>query len=672
MKICLKSLENRMSDIGGLTKKLEEDVSKADVWANGPVGASYTAKDGVKVLSIRTLSEKAEINTQIAEESAKKAEAAASAAQLGSGLYFTVSDGLSATTNGDLFNVVSSENSDFIVLYKNVNDVAVEVKRYPSSEYIVESNKQVKKEILDNPADQTRHVAWAVVDEKDNMPFAISDDGSILHSGITETVLDGATALAVVDEAGHLSMLMDSNGHVLFSDLHVHNLNVKNISFYQPTTYEKDGNIFIVVGSKQIKITYDGANSLPHYSGSNLMFLSSKRRSVLSEYFYQNNAVKRFYPDLLDKKFMHVLITGQSLAEGAANASITHTAMYPDQAWKFIGDSVAVNTQKSGVNLIPLHEAKYETIASGFGNKAITDGLNQQLIMSGQAWGGKPYNEIKKGGDAGVYEKCIEQVLASHNLPGKSFVPAVFVVHGEADGSLSNKEYDQNLRQWLDDFNHDIGEITNQYEPIIMITCQTSSVAGYKNSAKRDEFTTPFLQLKANNDNSDIFLVGPKYQYQYKDYAHILAEDTRHLGEMYAKVFKQVIEQGNDWQPLKPIAFSKANNEITIDFHVPVGALAFDTTTVKDPGNYGFNLMDASGVVINEVKIISKTQVKITCSANIPKGAVLSYAFHNGTDGKSGRAEGARGCLRDSDNSADLYGYMPLHNWCVIFKHEFN
>ncbi|MBS7837400.1 hypothetical protein [Wohlfahrtiimonas chitiniclastica] len=135
-----------MSDIGRLTKKLEEDVSKADVWANGPAGASYTAKDGVEVPTIRTLNEKAVVNIQAAQEAAKDAERAADivqAAQLNSNIYSSVDSGMLNTKEGDVFLV---SRNDGIDSYKNESDKAVLIAEDITSVSKINSvgNKQVK------------------------------------------------------------------------------------------------------------------------------------------------------------------------------------------------------------------------------------------------------------------------------------------------------------------------------------------------------------------------------------------------------------------------------------------------------------------------------------------------------------------------------------------------
>lgn len=235
---------------------------------------------------------------------------------------------------------------------------------------------------------------------------------------------------------------------------------------------------------------------------------------------------------------------------------------------------------------------------------------------------------------------------------------------------MGTPDYDLCLRELTDDYNNDIQAATGLPSSAVLITCQTSSASGYKTVAQRDVFQTPFAQLKASNDYFDIYLVGPKYQYQYVDHAHVNKYGIRHHGEMFAKVYKEVVIAGNDWKPLQPTKFTVSNKQIVIDFYVPVAPLQFDTSIISAVKNQGFELTNSGSVTITNVQISKANQVTITCSANVPAEAVISYAFYNGTYQKSGREEGSRGTLKDSDNTADLYGYMPLNNWCVTFKQK--
>ncbi|MDZ3704481.1 hypothetical protein, partial [Klebsiella variicola] len=65
--------------------------------------------------------------------------------------------------------------------------------------------------------------------------------------------------------------------------------------------------------------------------------------------------------------------------------------------------------------------------------------------------------------------------------------------------------------------------------------------------------------------------------------------------------------------------------------------------------------------------------VNISTAADIPEGAILQYAFHGGTTGKSpGRLSGPRGCLRDSQGdivSFSLNGeVIRMDNYSVMFE----
>lgn len=257
------------------------------------------------------------------------------------------------------------------------------------------------------------------------------------------------------------------------------------------------------------------------------------------------------------------------------------------------------------------------------------------------------------------------------NFPFKPTYKALFVIHGEGDGNISNTAYDKNLIEWLNDFTADIKAITGQEEQPVMLTCQTSSAAGYKGTAEgRHQFTTPFLQLKASEEHPRIFLVCPKYQFNYKDYAHILALDTKYLGEYYAKVKKIVVDEGGDWLGLRPKTLTKVDaRTVDIEFHVPVASLVLDEEQVVNPGNYGFALYNSGTASIHSVKLLAnQNKIRITSTEDIPSGAKITYAFDNGVGGKSGRAEGSRGNLRDSDTAVSSDGQFKLYDWAFAFE----
>lgn len=510
------------------------------------------------------------------------------------------------------------------------------------------------------------NLAWGIVDKNNKLAVGVDNNGDFMTpSGTIETLGDNS--------AQYEYAILDTNNNVALGIRKDGKVDMPNNSAYGSLAVA-DGNIYYVVGTANQQLTTTGSNQSPNFKDAQTVSFVSNRLGRFAEYVVSIDGTgeKLLYAD--NHKYEQIIITGQSLAQGGSNAAITTTAPYPDNAFNFTNGPVGSQLTQVAPFLKPLAESQYETISTGFAKKLLSPALDRNLLMTGQAYGGAVYDKVRKGGSLGIFERCIEQVKFGQYLNGGSSVRAIFVIHGEGDGNISNPSYDINLKQWLDDFNSTIKDINNQTDDAVMFTCQTSSAAGYKNSSARDDFTTPFAQLKASQDNADIILVGPKYQYTYNDYAHIDAIGTRTLGEYYAKVYRQVAIDGNPWTPFSPKSINSIGNKIIIDFNVPKPPIVIDTTTVlegTDNQNKGFVLKNATGVTITGVAITKPDQVTITLSADAPIGAVLSYAFHNGTDGKSGREQGARGNLRDSDITQSAYTSAQLHNWCVTFKHTF-
>ena len=77
--------------------------------------------------------------------------------------------------------------------------------------------------------------------------------------------------------------------------------------------------------------------------------------------------------------------------------------------------------------------------------------------------------------------------------------------------------------------------------------------------------TSTIAAWKAGVDHpGKIFCAGPKYQYAYAgDRIHLLAGQYDRLGVKYAQVFYEVVVRGNDWQPLQPLAVTRARSAIT-------------------------------------------------------------------------------------------------------------
>lgn len=510
-------------------------------------------------------------------------------------------------------------------------------------------------------ADNNLDLAWGVVDKHNNVGIGVTNTGDILTADAVIASADSEYAFVITDNNDKVAFAITKDGEMMTTKADVN-------------LYVADGDIYAINGNVRTRLTTTGDNQSPVLHGDSVRFVSN-RLGEYNEYVVNLDTldVERYF--VTNNRYEQVIITGQSLAQGGANPALTTTAPYPNHAFKFDNGPVGSNAEVIVPAITALFESVNETISTGFAKKLLSQKLDRTLLMSGQAYGGQLYTAIKKGGTRNVYQQCLDQVRYAKYLGGGNHVRAIIAIHGEADGSQSNQNYDKNLREWLDDYNSDIKDITGQADNIVMLTCQTSSASGYKDANVRDSFVTPFLQLKASQDNHDIILVTPKYWMTYKDYAHIDAPSTRLLGEYYAKVYRHAVINGNKWQPLQPKNITKADNKIVIDFIVPKPPIVFDTTTVIENAsntNKGFVLKNANGVTITDVSITSQTQITITASDTIPVGAVLSYAFDNGVKGKAGAVDGARGNIRDSDDSElSAYTNEPLYNWLVIFRHQF-
>ncbi|MFC3716794.1 hypothetical protein ACFONC_11595 [Luteimonas soli] len=513
----------------------------------------------------------------------------------------------------------------------------------------------------------SERLAWGVVDADGRLGFGVTRAGGVVSAAGREGPLSATNnldlAYAVTDEDGNVAFGIKVDGTLVGKFPGVE-------APIAGTVYESSGDIFLVQGGAAARqLTETGDNSHPAIAGAKVRYLSSRRRGLVAEYQVDAAGLveQRAYADLA--LYEQVLITGQSLAQGGANAAITTVPPYPANAFKFSNGPIGSDNEDIVSTIAPLAESVYETISTGFARKLLSFALDRVLLVSGQAYGGASYDDIKKGGNYTTYADNIQQVAYGAALDGRAAVRALFLIHGEADAY--NTGYAADLEELLADFSADIAATNGQVEPVVLLLCQTSSASGYTNDANRDTFVSPFQQLLASESNPRIFLVGPKYHLGYVDHAHIDAVSERLHGEYYAKVYRRVVIEGLDWRPVSPSNIALDGSDVVIDFNVPVGPLVLDTDLVVDPGNYGFVLKDAGAVVIESVALTGDSQVTVSLSAAPPADAVLSYAIHNGTNGSSGHIDGSRGCLRDSDPDSSVYTGAALYNWCVAFKHIF-
>jgi hypothetical protein len=248
------------------------------------------------------------------------------------------------------------------------------------------------------------------------------------------------------------------------------------------------------------------------------------------------------------------------------------------------------------------------------------------------------------------------------------------LTHGETDSG--NTGYEAAMVKLWTDYNTDLKAITGQTEPIPLITSQQHSfgfVAGQTQGAS----PATLAEWKVGVDNpNNILCAGPKYQYRYApDNIHLVPQGYELLGEKYGEVYFQRVVLGNAWQPLQPISISRANNIVTVRFHVPNPPLAWDTrlpmphqtALTQWAQGRGFELrVGNTPRTISSVQIVNDT-VRITAASPVPAGAIVGYAVTS--DGTAQAGVSRRwGKLIDSDRTIGVFTGQQQPNYAVAFE----
>lgn len=370
-----------------------------------------------------------------------------------------------------------------------------------------------------------------------------------------------------------------------------------------------------------------------------------------------------------------VLSTGQSLSVGSQGKPVLSSTQ-PDHNLMFNTGVIAGGTNLT--SFVPLVETGTETMSASLANHVSGDaktsfGLSHDVLLSAHGVGGFSYAQLAKGQPP--YANGIAQAKAGVALAkaaGKTIVVrAVTNVHGESDHLKENQGYQADIVQWQADYEADVKAITGQTEPIPMLHTQMHSWTRLApGGVTSDQSRIPIDQLAVHvASGGKTVLVGPKYHLPYAaDGVHLTNEGYRHMGEDYAKAYRQIVLRGKRWEPVRPISVTREGAVITVKFLVPAPPLKIDDELVSNPADYGFELAgDDAMPNITSVDVSAPDTVKIQLAA-VPTGANkrLRYAF-TGTPGANGGPQtGPRGNLRDSDATKSLHGYK-LYNWCVTF-----
>ncbi|MBX3233455.1 MAG: hypothetical protein KIT84_37790 [Labilithrix sp.] len=403
----------------------------------------------------------------------------------------------------------------------------------------------------------------------------------------------------------------------------------------------------------------------------------------------------------------HVLSTGQSNSVANDGKPILSTSQPYSNLMFDVGVMTASKCGGDGCThydepaaFVPLVEGDsffypVETMSSGLANQTTKMGLalgvEHTMLVSLHGRSGNSYLCLRKGscdwwptkGYVQPFDDGMRQVRDAKRLAeaaGKSYVVrAVTVIHGEndhyaysagkpafpmpgTDGVSTLDDYADALLEWQRDYETGVQEITGQTVPVPLFLNQYSHWNDVPTSV------IPYMQMDAHlRSSGKVTIVGPTYVLPYSnDCLHFTGPGERWLGEYFAKAYSATVLEGRRWEPLRPIAVTRAGAIVTAKFHVPAPPLVFDTTRVDDPGDFGFEWYDESGATpaIAKVEIIATDTVQVTLASAPTTGGRLRYAYT--FEGCAGSRTLARGNLRDSDATPSQNGH-ELFNWAVHF-----
>ena len=385
----------------------------------------------------------------------------------------------------------------------------------------------------------------------------------------------------------------------------------------------------------------------------------------------------------------HVITTGQSLSVSSTGGTPTLSTT-----------QTRGNLMLSGSTFVPLVESTSEAPASGLGNNANVLGSGRIYLVTKVGIGGMAYSSLKgpcstttgscASGGTSSYRNGITAVInakAAAQTAGRNyFVDAVVVTHGEADYSnpinATAAAYAANLVEWQSHWTADINGRTSHTGDVPLIVDQMDSWTAMSPSwttpttggqGPAYPVSVPIGQWQAARDNpGKIYLCTPKYMLpHWSDGIHMTNVSARWLGAMQGRCVDRIVRQGLPWRPLVPWRITRSGAVVTLDYHVPSGTLALDTTnvTMSPAGNYGFEWYEegGSGTTISSVAITGSNKIQLTLSGT-PTGTNqrIRYAYTGIRYNQAGPTSGPRGNLRDTETATSIDG-DPLWDWGIAF-----
>lgn len=347
----------------------------------------------------------------------------------------------------------------------------------------------------------------------------------------------------------------------------------------------------------------------------------------------------------------HILTSGQSLSVGSQGTPSLSTLSEVANAWIAAVDGTTVN---------PLKSAGQQRPDLSMGYRIGEARPTKQFALSTHGLGGNSIAQLSKGGSSGKYEEFIACGNATRSAKlalGDTFAfEPMHWIHGESDQTLGTPRsvYLAALQQLHADQLTDLAIAS-----LPMISSQTATWAHYNNAP-----SIGLAMVDAARTLSWFHLACPQYQLEYyTDGLHLRNIGYYHLGELHARAHEAVVS-GAGWAPFAPIATTVAIDHVDVQFHVPNGALEFDTTIVPAQENMGFSLSGTAAEILSAYIVYNDTVRLMTDRPITEVGARVGYGVvqNNGSVGL--------GNLCDGETAVSAKDGTRIANWALQFDDD--
>lgn len=333
------------------------------------------------------------------------------------------------------------------------------------------------------------------------------------------------------------------------------------------------------------------------------------------------------------------------------------------------------------------------------GLKGLAVNPDQKIVVLNCGVQGRTVEQLSRGNALNHFNRIVEAVTKVKNqinsIDSTATIGHVATLYCQGEWNYQYSDTDtkasfkaETVQLKNDIYTYVTNAILGQTVPASFITYQTGGT--YTKEKTGVGLYVGQAQLEMSDENEDVFLASPNYPYPDKN-GHLDPNGYRWLGCQFGKVLHRIVDRGQDWKPLKPISAKILDNEILVNFSVPVAPLQFkeiySNFVATTYANKGFAVyVDGVSVAISSVSIVGSATVSIQL-ASVPSGSTIEVWYGGKT------TYNGNGNLCDSDSTVPIYKYeyvegsgqyaasniaalvdkpYALNNFCVAFQIQAN